>query len=117
MGMLNEMLQIKFALDFTLDSHDSKKALLENWLHGVDIDPGAIEIALLRFWLSPDFDYKLYCADSLIERVRGEPVNVGTKTPGDPQLRAEIEKLVRAKHRLYVAHSKPDKRQVRAISI
>jgi hypothetical protein len=90
----------------------------------VDIDPGAIEIARLRFWLSlvvdaktpeplPNLDYKLYCADSLIERVRGEPVNVGTKTPNDPQLRTEIEKLVQAKHKLYIAHSKPDKRQAR----
>lgn len=123
-GMLNEMLQIKLALDLTLDPHESKKALVENCLHGVDIDPGAIEIARLRFWLSlvvdaktpeplPNLDYKLYCADSLVECVRGEAVNVGTKTPDNPQLRTEIEKLIQAKHKLYVAHSKPDKRQAR----
>ena len=123
-GMLNEILQIKLALDLTLDAHESKKALVENCLHGVDIDPGAIEIARLRFWLSlvvdanspeplPNLDYKLYCADSLIERVRGEAVNVGTKTPDNSQLRREIENLVQAKHKLYIAHSKPDKRQAR----
>jgi type I restriction-modification system DNA methylase subunit len=123
-GMLNEMLQIKLALDLTLDPHEAKKALIEACLHGVDIDPGAIEIARLRFWLSlvvdaktpeplPNLDYKLYCADSLIERVRGEPVKVGTKTPDEPQVQTEIAKLVQAKHRLYDAHSKPEKRQAR----
>jgi type I restriction-modification system DNA methylase subunit len=123
-GMLNEMLQIKLALDFTLNPHEAKKALVENSLHGVDIDPGAIEIARLRFWLSlvvdaktpeplPNLDYKVYCADSLVERVRGEAVNVGTKTPDDPQLRTAIENLVAAKHKLYEAHSKPQKREAR----
>jgi len=122
--MLNEMLQIKLALDFTLDPHEAKKALIESCLHGVDIDPGAIEIARLRFWLSlvvdaktpeplPNLDYKLYCADSLVERVRGEAVNVGTKAPDDPQVRTEIGRLVDAKHRLYNAHSKPEKREAR----
>src|SRR5262249_34954736 len=68
-GMLNEMLQMKLALDFTLDVHEARKALVEKCLHGVDIDPGAIEIARLRFWLAlvvdadqpeplPNLDYK-----------------------------------------------------------
>ncbi len=126
-GMLNEMLQIKLALDLTLDrrqAHEAKKALIERCLHGVDIDPGAIEIARLRFWLAlivdaetpeplPNLDYKLYCTDSLIERVRGEAVNVGTKTPNDPQTRTAIENLVVAKHKLYDAHTKPQKREAR----
>jgi hypothetical protein len=123
-GMLNEMLQIKLALDFTLDPHEAKKTLVENSLHGVDIDRGAIEIASLRFWLSlvvdaktpeplPNLDYKLYCADSLIERVRGEAVNVGTKTPSDPHIQTAIANLVAAKHKLYEAHSKPEKREAR----
>ncbi len=123
-GMLNEVVQIKLALDLTLDRHEAKKTLVENCLHGVDIDPGAIEIARLRFWLSlvvdartpeplPNLDYKLYCADSLVERVRGEAVNVGAKTPDDPQLQTAIANLVVAKHELYGAHTKPEKREAR----
>jgi hypothetical protein len=123
-GMLNEMLQIKLALDFTLDAHEAKKALIQDCLHGVDIDPSAIEIARLRFWLSlvvdaaepeplPNLDYKLYCADSLIERLHGEPVNIGTNPPTDPQLGSEIARLVEAKRQLYDAHSKPAKRKAR----
>ena len=123
-GLLNEMLQIKLALDLTLDPHQAKKVLIEECLHGVDIDPGAIEIARLRFWLSlvvdaanpeplPNLDYKLYCADSLIERLHGEPVKIGTRLPNNPLLRSEIDKLVTAKRKLYLAHSKPEKRQAR----
>ncbi|MBA3353503.1 MAG: Eco57I restriction-modification methylase domain-containing protein [Blastocatellia bacterium] len=123
-GLLNEMLQIKLALDLTLDPHEAKKTLIQECLHGVDIDPGAIEIARLRFWLSlvvdakvpeplPNLDYKLYCADSLIERLRGEPVNIGIRPTSGSQLQTEISKLVEAKRKLYGAQTKPDKRQAR----
>jgi hypothetical protein len=123
-GLLHEMLQIKLALDLTLDAHEAKKTLIQDCLHGVDLDAGAIEIARLRFWLTlvvdaktpeplPNLDYKLYCADSLIERLRGEPVNIGTTPPNDPQLRTEITRLVAAKRKLYDAHSRPEKRDAR----
>ena len=64
----------------------------------MDIDPGAIEIARLRFWLAlvvdedeprplPNLDYKIHRADSLIEYIRGEPVNLGTEPPKDAAAR------------------------------
>jgi adenine-specific DNA-methyltransferase len=57
-----------------------KKQTLENCIYGVDLDPGAVEIAKLRFWLSlvvdyegdhieplPNLDYKIMQWNSLIE--------------------------------------------------
>jgi hypothetical protein len=57
-----------------------KRAAIEHALYGVDIDPGAVEIAKLRLWLSliveeedirqikplPNLDYKIVCGNSLI---------------------------------------------------
>ena len=57
-----------------------KRRCIEHSLYGVDIDPGAVEIAKLRLWLSlvvdeddiknikplPNLDYKIVCGDSLL---------------------------------------------------
>jgi len=57
-----------------------KRECIEKSLYGVDIDPGAVEIAKLRLWLSlvvdeedyhtikplPNLDYKIVCGNSLI---------------------------------------------------
>ncbi len=57
-----------------------KRHAIERCLYGVDIDPGAIEIAKLRLWLSlvvdeedrekvqplPNLDYKMVCGNSLL---------------------------------------------------
>lgn len=56
-----------------------KRECIEKSLYGVDVDPGAVEIAKLRLWLSlvveeddyhtiqplPNLDYKIVCGDSL----------------------------------------------------
>lgn len=56
-----------------------KRHAIQNCLYGVDIDPGAVDIAKLRLWLSlvvdeddfktikplPNLDYKIVCGDSL----------------------------------------------------
>lgn len=42
-----------------------KKQLIKNNLYGVDIDPGAIEIAKLRLWLSLIVDYEISLAEPL----------------------------------------------------
>ncbi len=60
--------------------YELKRHCIENSLYGVDIDPGAVEICKLRFWLSlvvdeedfynikplPNLDYKVVCGDSLL---------------------------------------------------
>jgi len=61
-------------------SYEFKRRCIEHSLYGVDIDPGAVEIAKLRLWLSlvvdeediknikplPNLDYKIVCGDSLL---------------------------------------------------
>jgi len=76
-----------------------KRHCIEHCLYGVDIDPGAVEIAKLRLWLSlvvdeediyhikplPNLDYKIMCGNSLL----GLP-DFAMK---DLQLESEIEQL------------------------
>ncbi|MEZ0322698.1 MAG: hypothetical protein ABWJ98_00060 [Hydrogenothermaceae bacterium] len=67
-------------LNKNITNYDLKRHSIENSLYGVDIDPGAVEICKLRFWLSmivdeedfqqikplPNLDYKVVCGDSLL---------------------------------------------------
>jgi len=60
--------------------YNFKRECIEKSLYGVDIDPGAVEIAKLRLWLSlvvdeedikrikplPNLDYKIVCGNSLL---------------------------------------------------
>lgn len=62
-----------------------KRDCIQNSLYGVDIDPGAVEIAKLRLWLSlvvdeddikqikplPNLDYKIMQGNSLLEEFEG----------------------------------------------
>jgi len=91
MGLLKEISSIRYFLNkhflkeknkhnTLLTEYDIKKETLENCIYGVDIDPGAVEIARLRFWLAlvveheieeieplPNLDYKIMQGNSLIE--------------------------------------------------
>ncbi len=99
MGMLNEISTTRFYLNTNflhkknergkeLSLYDIKKETLENCIHAVDIDPGAVEIAKLRFWLAliveyesnnlniapptlPNLDYKIMQGNSLLEEYEG----------------------------------------------
>jgi type II restriction/modification system DNA methylase subunit YeeA len=65
--------------------YNFKRQAIQNCLYGVDIDPGAIEIAKLRLWLSlivdeedikqikplPNLDYKIMQGDSLVSEFMG----------------------------------------------
>lgn len=91
-GMMNEIIRTRNALtphlslrgaEATKQSRSPyhfKRHAIQNCLYGVDIDPGAIEIAKLRLWLSlvvdeedikqikplPNLDYKIVCGNSLL---------------------------------------------------
>jgi hypothetical protein len=84
-GMMNEIVKTRNLLSkFFKDNHRSpyefKRHCIEHSLYGVDIDPGAVEIAKLRLWLSlvvdeenirnikplPNLDYKIVCGNSLL---------------------------------------------------
>jgi type I restriction-modification system DNA methylase subunit len=85
-GMMTELVRARSALTpYFNDVHDRtayhfKRHAIQNCLYGVDIDPGAVEIAKLRLWLSlvvdeedvkqvkplPNLDYKVVPGDSLV---------------------------------------------------
>lgn len=99
MGMLNEISSVRFYLNSNflhklnigekeLSLYDIKKETLENCIYAVDIEPGAVEIAKLRFWLAlvveyesndsniapptlPNLDYKIMQGNSLLEEYEG----------------------------------------------
>jgi type II restriction/modification system DNA methylase subunit YeeA len=84
-GMMGEIVRARnvlstFVQDNTRTSYEFKRRCIEHSLYGVDIDPGAVEIAKLRLWLSlvvdegdiknikplPNLDYKIVCGNSLL---------------------------------------------------
>ncbi|HOU75520.1 MAG TPA: TaqI-like C-terminal specificity domain-containing protein [Candidatus Dojkabacteria bacterium] len=90
-GMMNEIVKVRSLLTTYLkdkkerSSYDFKRHAIANSLYGVDIDPGAVEIAKLRLWLSlivdetdiknikplPNLDYKIMQGNSLLEEYEG----------------------------------------------
>ena len=85
-GMMQEIVRARSALTpYFNDVRDRtayhfKRHAIQNSLYGVDIDPGAVEIAKLRLWLSlvvdeddvkqikplPNLDYKIVAGNSLL---------------------------------------------------
>ncbi len=85
-GMMQEIVRARSALtSYFNDVHDRnayhfKRHAIQSCLYGVDIDPGAVEIAKLRLWLSlvvdeddvkqikplPNLDYKVVTGNSLL---------------------------------------------------
>ena len=88
-GMMNEIVRARAALSKFIQPDRSfyqlKLNAIENSIYGVDIDPGAVDIAKLRFWLSlvvdeediknikplPNLDYKIMQGNSLITSYGG----------------------------------------------
>ena len=86
-GMLQEIVRLRLLLRMLHPSKlepknecQLKKEAIRDCIYGVDIDPGAVEIAKLRLWLSlvvdyelkdieplPNLDYKIMVGNSLIE--------------------------------------------------
>jgi len=86
LGMLNEIVRARCVIGVhTKDNkkvYTLKKETISNSLYGVDIDPGAVEIAKLRLWLSlvvdenvphplPNLDHKIMQGNSLISEYEG----------------------------------------------
>jgi adenine-specific DNA-methyltransferase len=82
---MNEIVRARNVLSIFLNNkkrndYEFKRRCIEHSLYGVDIDPGAVEIAKLRLWLSlvvdeediknikplPNLDYKIVCGNSLL---------------------------------------------------
>lgn len=84
-GMMHEIVRVRKTLSSYLEAPERtpyrfKRDCIQYALYGVDIDPGAVEIAKLRLWLSlvvdeddmrqikplPNLDYKILCGNSLL---------------------------------------------------
>ncbi|MCL6523941.1 MAG: Eco57I restriction-modification methylase domain-containing protein [Thermoflavifilum sp.] len=90
-GMMHEIIRARNALTPYIGRNDErtsynfKREAIQNNLYGVDIDPGAVEIAKLRLWLSlivdeedrakvqplPNLDYKIVQGNSLLGVEKG----------------------------------------------
>ncbi len=89
-GMMNAIVKARMVLSSYLKDKNRtlytfKRDCIQNSLYGVDIDPGAVEIAKLRLWLSlvvdednikqikplPNLDYKIMQGNSLLEEFEG----------------------------------------------
>ncbi|MBT3582633.1 N-6 DNA methylase [Candidatus Woesearchaeota archaeon] len=88
-GMLNEIVKARSTLCLFMtkqkSDYDLKREIIESCLYGVDIEPSAVEICKLRFWLSlvvdeldmrnikplPNLDHKIMCGNSLLEEFEG----------------------------------------------
>ena len=83
LGMMQELIELQSALyNAGVDSkslYDLKLEIIQRNLYGVDIDDFAVNIAMLRMWLSlaidyegekpeplPNLDFKILCGDSLL---------------------------------------------------
>ena len=106
LGMMQELIELQTALyNAGADAkaiYDLKLEIIQRNLHGVDIDEFAVNIAMLRLWLSlaidyegdkpeplPNLDFKVLCGDSLL----GPDPSAGVEVQGT--LGQDIEQLQR----------------------
>lgn len=109
MGLLQEIFNIQVYLQdikgFKKNKSDAdiKKHIIEENIYGVDIDPGAVDISRLRFWLSlvvdevnpqplPNLNFKIVCANTLI------PLGELNHSDFDPRISELFKKLEKLRH-------------------
>lgn len=119
-GMMHEIVKLRQLFSVytgkkQINTYTLKRNCIENSLYGVDIDPGAVEICKLRFWLSlivdeedfynikplPNLDYKIMQGNSLIELI--------FNTSSDQERNKMVKELKKAKDELFNLTSFTDK--------
>lgn len=135
-GMLNMVIKLRIFLQTTPDTHlipqkkeyELKRETIQNCIYGVDIDPGAIEIAKLRLWLAlvvdydledieplPNLDYRLMCGNSLLEEFEGvkfyngEQETQATLLPIDPEKQKKVDLLKKKVKEYFSIHDDKEK--------
>ena len=123
LGMMSELLRLREAL-FQSNQIDSpiiyqrKLDIIQKNLYGVDKDDFAVNIAMLRLWLSlavdyegdtpkplPNLDYKVAVGDSLIG---ASPENMSFAT-------SLIQEVLESKAEFFVTHTDPEKQRLREV--
>ncbi len=117
-GMLSEIVKTRRVLQLYTHTKDSiyelKRHSIQHSLYGVDIDPGATEIAKLRLWLSlvvdendynsiqplPNLDYKIMQGNSLVEEFHGISLDIQKKSEQKDFFSsgAELDKMIDELH-------------------
>lgn len=121
--------------------YETKKRIIERVIYGVDLQERAIEICKLRLWLSlmvdhdlgvdpancdsrsfrkgladleplPNLDFKIRRANSLVDKIHGEPVPLGKIHVGS-QAQQALNELTTAKREFYAAERAAEKRRLR----
>jgi adenine-specific DNA-methyltransferase len=141
-GMMHEIIKARNVLTTYLEDktkrsiYKFKRNCIQQSLYGVDIDPGAIDIAKLRLWLSlivdeddyhnikalPNLDYKIMQGNSLIEEFHGISLNLEkekkSEKPVNMQLfnvNKDLDKLIENLHnkqdRLFLS-THPEEKQL-----
>ncbi|MDR4509181.1 MAG: BREX-1 system adenine-specific DNA-methyltransferase PglX [Candidatus Brocadiaceae bacterium] len=127
-GMMSEIVKVRNVLSVFLSSktltgfetlsglgsdthrtaYDFKRHCIEHSLYGVDIDPGAVEIAKLRLWLSlvvdeddirnikplPNLDYRIMQVNSLISEFMGISFDADKQKSGGQLIKDETDTLI-----------------------
>ena len=112
-GMMNEIVRARNVLSVFLNDgagseYEFKRRCIEHSLYGVDIDPGAVEIAKLRLWLSlmvdeddiknikplPNLDYRIMQGNSLISEFMGINFDSDREKDTSPLLKDKTDELI-----------------------
>ena len=127
LGMMQELIELQTCLfNVTQDAkalYDLKLEIIQRNLYGVDIDDFAVNIAMLRMWLSlaidyeddtpeplPNLDFKVVCGDSLL----GPDPSSGAEVQGGLGYSQEkVQLLGRLKGEFLRASSGADKDRLR----
>jgi hypothetical protein len=121
--------------------YNTKKRIIERVIYGVDIQPQAVDICKLRLWLSlmvdyelsadpdnceatsfrkalkeieplPNLDFKIRRANSLVDYIHGEPVEL-KQLSSETGAELALSRLSSAKREFFNAHTAAAKRKLR----
>ena len=128
LGIMQELIELQTTLyNVGVDSkalYDLKLEIIQRNLYGVDIDEFAVNIAMLRMWLSlaidfeeesppplPNLDFKVLCGDSLLGPDPGSGTEVQVALGQDME---QVRRLGDLKGEYMRASSSADKDRLRA---
>lgn len=136
LGMLNEIVQARQALTVhikrNLSAFDLKLHSISHSLYGVDLDPGAVEIAKLRLWLAlvveenephplPNLEHKIMQGNSLISEYDGVKLFDDSFLEQSNYIEQELvhieKRLSEAQKEYFSLHSKDELSAVKKVEI